>query len=386
VDRIYLDYAASTPLDERVLQEMLPYFNLNYGNPSSMHYFGQKAEGAVELARERIKNALNAKNYDVIFTSGGTESDNLALRGAALFERNKKGANRILISGVEHHAVLTTAEQLGDQYGFKIEILRVDKLGKVGIPNLLSSIDKDVALVSIIYANNEIGTINEVNEIGKICHKEGIPFHSDGVQAVAHLEMDLDASEIDLLSIGAHKFYGPKGVGVFLKKHSVGIIPQLTGGNQENGFRSGTLNVPSILGMAKALELVVENREKESNRLVLLRDRLIEGVLKEIPDSCLTGSPVDRLPNHASFVFNGVNGNDLLIALDVAGFAVSSGSACKVGNPKPSDVLLAIGLQPELAMGSLRVTMGRSTTEKDIVGFLTILPKVIETLRKSRQV
>lgn len=384
MDRIYLDYAASTPIDKRVIDEMLPFFSTVFGNPSSMHYFGQKAEGAVELARQRIQNALNAQDYDVIFTSGGTESDNLALRGMALKERNERGSNRILISGVEHHAVLATAEQLKKYYGFELELLRVDVNGKLDISQFINTIDNNVAVVSVIYANNEIGTINPINEIAMICRDKEIPFHTDAVQAVAHLEINMRSNEIDLLSFGAHKFYGPKGVGALLKKKDIELLPQITGGMQERGSRAGTHNVPYIMGMVKALELVIDEREFDSTRLKILRDKLIEEVLKKIQGSKLTGDPVDRLPNHASFVIDGVNGNDLLIALDIAGFAVSSGSACKVGNPTPSDVLLAIGLEPALAMGSIRVTLGKTTTINEVNNFLSALAQVVDSIRKSK--
>lgn len=385
MDRIYLDYAATTPVDKRVIETMLPFFDGVFGNPSSAHYFGQMAEGAVENARRQISNLLNAPGYEVIFTSGGSESDNLAIRGAALAVRKSKGADRILISSVEHEAILKTAHQLKNEYGFKVEKLRVDKYGQLDINYLEEILDNKTALVSVIYGNNEIGTINPIADICSMCHERGILFHSDAVQAAAHINIDLKQTNIDLLSISAHKFYGPKGIGALLIKKNVDLISQITGGKQESGFRAGTHNVPNIVGLAKALALKSEINDHESHRLSNSRDLLITGVLNRIPDSQLTGHPTNRLPNHASFEFSGIDGNELLIALDMAGFAVSSGSACKVGNPSPSEVLLAMGINNELAMGALRITLGRNTTEVHIEKILDFLPKVIAKLRHGKR-
>jgi cysteine desulfurase len=385
LDRIYLDCAATTPVDQQVLEAMLPYYGLDFGNPSSAHFYGQRAEGALENSRRTISELFNADGYDVIFTSGGSESDNLALRGAALEQRKRTGATKILTSGVEHDAVSQTAAQLQQKYGFIDKKLRVDNLGIVDIDFLSSQLTKQAALVSIIFGNNEIGTINPIKEIAKICHEKGILFHSDAVQAAAHLKIDLKELDVDYMSISAHKFYGPKGVGVLFKKKFTPLLPQVMGGNQESGYRAGTSNVPSIVGMAKALELKCETYETENERLVILRDILISNVLRNITGSHLTGDPRNRLSNHASFVFEGLSGNDLLIALDMAGFAVSSGSACKVGNPKPSEVLLALGISPSLAMGSLRVTLGKNTKEEDVVRFLDILQQVVKNLRHEKR-
>ncbi|PKN97189.1 MAG: cysteine desulfurase NifS [Chloroflexi bacterium HGW-Chloroflexi-4] len=385
MDRIYLDYAATTPVAQSVIEAMLPYFGTEFGNPSSAHYYGQLAEGAIEQSRRDIKKVFNADDYDVIFTSGGSESDNLALRGAALEQRKRNGATKILISSVEHDAVGHTAAQLQQKSGFISVKLRVAKNGIVDLSQLKEQLNKQVVLVSIIYGNNEVGSINPIKEAAKLCHEHGILFHTDAVQAAAHLKIDLSDLDVDYLSISAHKFYGPKGVGALFKKKFLPLLPQITGGGQESGFRAGTSNVPLIVGMVKALEINNESINAENSRLIALRDKLITNVLRTIPESQLTGHIKDRLSNHASFVFDGLSGNDLLIALDMAGYAVSSGSACKVGNPKPSEVLLALGIKPSLALGSLRVTLGKSTSENDLDKLLTDLPEVVKNLRKEKQ-
>lgn len=382
MERIYLDYAATTPLDNRVLEQMLPWFTEDFGNPSSIHFFGQKAETAVENSRKVMSDCLGGKDHDIIFTSGGTESDNLALRGVALYEKENCGADEIIISSVEHHAVKSTAEQLRDHFGFKLIYVNVDHYGTVDLQDLEKKISEKTAIVSIIYANNEIGTINPVKEIGELCQKRRVAFHSDGVQAAAHLDVDLERDHIDLFSLGAHKFYGPKGVGALAVRSKYRILPILTGGKQEENRRAGTHNVPSIIGMTEALRIVGKEKSGEKLRLSSLRDGLVEKVINKVPGSMLTGNPQNRLPNHASFVFEKVNGNQLLIQLDMMGFACSSGSACKIGDPTPSDVLLAIGIDPETALGSLRVTLGRSTTYKEIEAFLSALPAAIEQVRR----
>lgn len=382
MDRIYLDYAATTPLDRRAFAKMEPFFTQDFGNPSSIHTFGQQAEAAVDNARTRIAGMFHVSADGVIFTSGGSESDNLAVRGTALWQRRAHGKNKIITSPVEHHAVLATVEQLGDAYGFDVHFVKVDRSGKVDLTDLERLVDEDTAVVSIIYANNEIGTINPVSEIAEICHRRGIIFHSDAVQAAAHLGFDLENSPIDLISIGAHKFYGPKGVGALVSRKKVELFPQITGGKQENGLRAGTHNVPSIVGMAEALSLAREGMSVRSPELTRMRDRLIERVTAEIPGAMVTGDLKERLPNHASFVFEGVDGNRLLVQLDMAGFACSSGSACKTGDPQPSDVLLALGIEPKLALGSLRVTLGAGTTGEHIDSFARALPGLIEANRK----
>ena len=380
-DRVYLDYAATTPVDPRVLERMLPYFNGTFGNPSSVHWFGQQAEAALEEARETVAAALGAKAEEIVFTSCGTESDNLAIRGMAFTQRDRTGAQRILTTPIEHHAVLHTVEQLVELNGFTMDLLPVDSYGRVDPEDLRHALRGDVALVSIMYANNEIGTINPMAEIGQLCHKQGVPLHSDAVQAAAHLPMDVKRDEIDLLAIGAHKFYGPKGVGALAVRKGISLHPSQTGGGQEDGRRAGTQNIPYIVGLAEALKLTVADMPERNARYISNRDRLISGVLENVPGSRLTGHPTERLPNHASFAFESLDGNHLLMLLDVAGFACSSGSACKVGDPKPSGVLEAIGLAPAWTLGSLRVTLGSATTTADIDRFVSVLP---DLARKAR--
>jgi cysteine desulfurase len=381
-ERIYLDYAASTPVAPTVLESMLPYFAVEFGNPSSVHLYGQRAEAAVEQSRQQIADCLGCSSNEIIFTSCGSESDNLALRGIALAAREQRGASRILISPVEHHAISHTAEQLAALFGFTVEYLAVDTYGKIDLEELEKSLDTDTAIVSVIYANNEIGTINPIAAIGEICRSKDIPFHTDAVQAAAYLPINVHQDQVDLLSLGAHKFYGPKGIGALFIKSGTPLYPVITGGGQEFGTRAGTQNVPYIVGMATALQLAQDRRSALTTSLRDLRDRLITGVINEIPEAQLTGHPRDRLPNHASFVFRGVDGNALLTMLDIAGYACSSGSACKTGSPKPSEVLTAIGLEHEWALGSLRVSLGTASTEKIIVEFLQELSRSIQHLRK----
>jgi len=379
--RVYLDYAATTPLDERVLEAMLPYFRQVFGNPSSVHFYGQQAENAVEEARERIAALIGAHPQEIVFTSGGSEADNLALRGVARARREMVGARRILTARVEHAAVARTAQALEREEGFQVEWLEVDAFGIVHPETVKQALGPDVALVSVMYANNEIGSINPIAEIAALCRAQGVPFHTDAVQAAAYLPIDVQALGVDLLSLGAHKFYGPKGVGALYVRQGTPLWPVQTGGGQEAGRRAGTHNVPYIVGMARALELAVEERESRRAWVQNLRQRVIEGVLERIPQARLTGHPLYRLPNHASFVFKGVDGNLLLQLLDAAGFACSSGSACKSGQPEPSEVLLACGLERKWAGGSLRVTLGAPTTAEEVEAFLDVLPRCVEQAR-----
>lgn len=379
--KTYLDYAATTPVDPRVIKAMLPYFDQHFGNPSSVHTFGQQAEAALEHAREFVAEILKCRPKEIIFTSCGSESDNLALRGAAFTSRQQHGANHILTNPVEHHAVTNTAQQLADWYGFELEFLPVNSHGMVQPAEVASRLRPDTAVVSVMYANNEIGTVNPIPEIGALCRAQGIPFHTDAVQGAAYLNADVGALNVDLMAIGAHKFYGPKGVGALFVREGTSMIPVLTGGGQEFGLRAGTSNIPYIVGLAEALLLLHAELEDRASRLTPMRDRIIGQVLEEIPNARLTGHPTERLPNHASFVFEGVDGNALLMLLDVDGFACSSGSACKTGDPEPSDVLTALGLPPEWALGSLRVTLGQSTTHKDIEAFLHTLPHAVARAR-----
>jgi cysteine desulfurase len=382
MDKIYLDYAATTPVDPHVVDAMLPFFHESFGNPSSVHEYGQRAEAALEQARETLANLLNCLPGEIIFTGCGTESDNLALRGAALASRKARGARHILISPVEHHAVSHTAAQLASEHGFELEYLSVDGYGQVAPAAVAERLRPDTALVSVIHANNEIGTLNPIAQIGLVCQAHNVPFHTDAVQAGAHLELDVQALNVDYLALGAHKFYGPKGVGALYIRTGAPYLPTLTGGSQESGRRAGTENVPYIVGMATALRLAQNQRAEDRQRLTTVRDLIIARTLADIPGARLTGHPDQRLPNHASFVFGGVDGNELLMLLDVAGFACSSGSACKTGSPSPSEVLLAIGLDGELALGSLRVTVGRWTAEAEVERFLASLPECVARARR----
>jgi len=368
-------------VDLRVLNAMLPYFKENFGNPASIHQYGQRAEAAVENARETVAAALNCLRDEIVFTSCGSESDNLALRGTAAAMREKNGANTLLCSRVEHHAVSKTVEQLERHFGYKVKWLETDENGMISPQTVEKAINKETAIVSVMYANNEIGTINPIVEIASICRAQRIPFHTDAVQAAAYLKVDTGLLGVDLMSLGAHKFYGPKGIGVLYIRKNTPIIPLQTGGGQESGLRGGTLNVPYIIGLAEALSLAVREREQRVAHVLPLRDRIIGTTLEEIPESRLTGHPVSRLPNHCSFSFRNVDGNTLLTLLDSAGFACSSGSACKTGNPEPSEVMTSIGLSPEWGLGSLRVTLGASTTPVHVEAFLKILPGLVKKCR-----
>lgn len=378
---IYLDHAATTPVDPRVVEVMLPYWTEQYGNPSSIYSLGRAAARALEDARETVAGILHCEPREVIFTSCGTESDNLAIRGVAFARRAAGKGNHIITSSIEHHAVSHTVEQLAKHFGFEATFLPVDRYGVVDPDEVRRAIRKDTVLISIMYANNEIGTIEPVAEIGAIAREHGIPFHTDAVQAGGALSLDVNALHVDLLSLSAHKFYGPKGVGVLYARRGVSFWPMQTGGGQERSRRAGTENVPYIVGLATALRLAYEELEEHNARLTRLRDRLIQGVLQSIPDSQLTGHPTNRLPNSASFVFRGIEGESILLNLDMEGICASSGSACTSASLEPSHVLLALGLPHEVAHGSLRLTLGRSNTEEHVDRVLEVLPGIVQKLR-----
>lgn len=379
--RTYLDHAATTPVDERVLEAMLPFFNQRYGNPSSVHWWGQQAEAAVESARRKMATGLNCDPSEIIFTGCGSESDNLSVRGAALAARQATGANHVLVSAVEHDAVLHTANALAGQHGFECELVPPDEYGHISADAVASRIRPDTAVVSVMTANNEIGTINPIDQIADVCRKRTVVFHTDAVQAGAHLSLDMATLPVDLLSLGAHKFYGPKGVGALFVRSGTRLVPTLTGGSQEGGLRAGTHNVPLVVGMAEAYRLSLDEQADHNRQAEGQRNRLLEEIPRLIPDTKITGHPERRLPNHASFVFRGIDGNQLLAALDIAGFACSSGSACRTGDPEPSSVLTALGLPRDWALGSLRITVGRATTDDDIERLLQHLPLLIQKLR-----
>ncbi len=379
---IYLDYSATTPVDARVLDAMTPYFSASFGNPSSVHRFGQIAESAIDSARETVARVLNCRPDEIIFTSCGSESDNLALRGAAYAMREKTGAQWILAARAEHPAIVNTLKHLEKHEGFLIEWLDVDERGFATPETVAKAICDNTAIVSVMYANNEIGTINPIKEIADVCRANNILFHTDAVQAAAYLPVDVQALGVDMMSLGAHKFYGPKGVGALYIRKGTPLVSHLTGGGQEFNLRAGTQNVPYIVGFAKALELAGEERERRAAHVRPLRDKIIGTVLESIPDSRLTGDMEKRLPHHASFAFKDADGNLLLTLLDAAGFACSSGSACKTGNPEPSEVMNAIGLTREWGLGSLRVTLGKDTTPENVESFLNMLPGLVEKVRK----
>ncbi len=378
---MYLDYAATTPIAEKVLAAMLPYLSERFGNASSLHTFGRRAAAALDEARTTLACALGARSGEIVFTASGTEANNLALRGVAFAARRQGKGNHLITSAVEHQAVAATVAQLRDWFGFEVTVLPVDRFGRVDPDDVRRALRQDTVLVSVMLANNEVGTLQPVREIGALCRERGVLFHTDAVQAPAYLPLDVNALNVDLLSIAAHKFYGPKGVGVLYIREGTPYMPPITGGGHERGRRPGTVNVAGAVGAAVALREAQREQELHVARLARLRDRLIAGVLARVPEAQLTGHPTQRLANHASFVFRGIDGESLLMALDVEGFAVSTGSACSSGSPEPSPVLLAMGFSPEWALGSLRVTLGYPTTEADIDAFLDVLPTCISRVR-----
>jgi cysteine desulfurase len=385
IKRIYLDYAATTPVDPRVLKAMEPYFSEKFGNTMSLHSFGQEAKTALEESREIVADLMGAKPSEVIFTSSATESNNLALKGVAFANRNK--GCHIIISSIEHPCIMESAKWLESQ-GFEITRLKVDKYGLVDPEDVKKAIKKETILVSIMHANNEIGTIEPIEEIGKIIKtqnsklKTQIYFHTDAAQTFGKIPIDVEKLNVDLMTVSSHKMYGPKGAAALFVREETKIEPILHGGGHEMGLRSSTVNVAAIVGFAEACKICKKEMEKEAKRLTKLRDKLIKGVLEKIPGSYLNGHPQKRLPNNANFWFEGVEGESIVIQLDLLGIAASTGSACSSEKLEPSHVLLAIGLKPEQAHGSLRLSLGRWTKERDIDYVLKVLPKVIKRLRK----
>ena len=377
--RIYLDHAATTGVDPRVVEAMLPYFTQTYGNASSVHAFGHDAREALEEARRTVAGFLHADPEEIIFTSCGTESDNLALRGVAHALRNK--GNHLITSTIEHHAVSHTCEQLQRHFGAEVTYVPVDSNGLVDPDEVGRAITPRTVLISIMYANNEMGAIQPIAEIGRIARAKGVAFHTDAVQAGGTLDLDVDALNVDLVSLSAHKFYGPKGVGVLYRRKGTPILPTQTGGAHEHNLRAGTENVPYIIGLAKAMTIAYEQCEHNNARIRALRDRLIQGVLETIPKTTLTGHPTRRLPNNVNFVFDGVEGESILLNLDLVGIAASSGSACTAGSEEPSHVLTALGLEPGLCHGSLRLTLGNENTVEDVDYVLSVLPGILQKLR-----
>ena len=359
---------------------MQPYWTEQYGNPSSIYGLGRRAAAALEDARSRIARVLNCQPAEVIFTSCGTESDNLALRGVGLAQA-ARGRRHIITTPVEHHAVLHTAAELAEHHGCQVTHAPVDQHGLVDPAAVAEAIRPDTALISVIYANNEVGAVAPISEIAEIARQHGIPFHTDAVQAGAYLTLDVQRLGVDLLALSAHKFYGPKGVGVLYVRRGTRLFPAQTGGSQERNRRAGTENVAYAVGLAVALELAQADRETEAVRLAALRDRLIRGVLANIPEATLTGHPTRRLPGHVSLIIHGAEAQGILIALDLAGVAASSGSACASGSPTPSHVLTAMGFSPQEAMGALRLTLGRENTEADVEYVIEKLPAIVKRMR-----
>jgi len=376
--KIYLDYAATTPVDPLVAKAMASYFSEKFGNTMSLHSFGQEAKMALEESREIVADLIFAKPSEITFTSSATESNNLALKGVAM--ANKHLGKHIIISAIEHPCVLESANWLKKQ-GFDVTKIGVDKYGMVSPENIKKTIKEDTILVSIIHGSNEIGTIEPIAEIGKICREKGVLFHTDASQSLGKIPIDVNKMNIDLLTASSHKMYGPKGAALLFVKEGVKIEPILHGGGQENGLRSSTVNIPAIVGFAKACEIAKKEMSGEAKRLAKLRDKLIKGVLK-IQGAHLNGHPKIRLPNNANFSFDFIEGESLIIQLDLHGVACSTGSACSSAKLEPSHVLLATGMKHEQAHGSLRVSLGKWTKESDINYLLKILPKIIKQLRK----
>lgn len=379
MNRIYLDYAATTPVDPQALSAMRPFLRQKFGNSTSLHFFGQEAQEALEKSRQTLAQAINANPEEIIFTSSATESNNFALKGIAF--ANRQHGRHLLVSAIEHPCVLESAHWLESQ-GFIVEKIDVDRDGLVSPQEVEKKIRKDTILVSLIHANNEIGTIEPIAEIGKICRKHGVYFHTDAAQTLGKIPLDVKKDNIDLLTASSHKIYGPKGAACLYVRQGVTIEPLLHGGGQEFGKRSSTVNVPAIVGFAKAASIALENMNKENKRITHLRDKLIEGVLETIPGAHLNGHPQKRLANNVNFWFEFVEGEAIIFELDRYGIAASTASACSSPKLEPSHVLLACGLAPQEAHGSLRLSLGRWTTEEEIDKVLEVLPKVIAKLRR----
>lgn len=378
--RVYFDHSATTPVHPLVAEEVYRFLiDYNYGNPSSLHYFGQIARKALDESHEKVAKAIGAKSDEIIFTSGGTESDNMAIHGAAL--TNIKRGNHVITSAVEHHATLNAVKALAKQ-GFSVTVLPVDQYGMVNVDDVDKAITDETVLISIMHANNEVGTIMPIAEIGKIVRKRGIIFHVDAVQSFGKIPVNVDDLGVDLLTLSGHKIYGPKGIGALYVRKGTRWRPTLFhGGAQERLRRAGTENVPGIVGLGKAAELAMENMEVENKRLLTLRDKLIREVTNRFSHVKLTGHPTIRLPNHASFVFEYIEGESVLLSLDMKGIAASTGSACASGSLEPSHVLLSMGIPHEIAHGSIRLTLGTGNTEEDVDYFLDTMGPIVERFR-----
>jgi cysteine desulfurase len=376
--RIYLDHAATTPTRPEVVKAMLPYFADAFGNPSSIYSCGQEARAAVEEARTKVAELIGAQSEEIIFTSGGTEADNFAIKGVAYANEHK--GNHIVTTSFEHHAVLEVCKFL-EKRGLKITYLPVDKYGLVAPDDVKKAITAKTILISVMHANNEVGTIEPVEEIGEIARETGVYFHTDAVQTVGHIPVNVDKLKVDLLSISAHKFYGPKGVGALYVRKGTKLVSLMHGGEQEKGRRAGTENVPAIVGLGKAVELAKREMGKEAERLAYLRDKLIRGLGEKIDHIRLNGHPTRRLPNNVNISVDFVEGESMILNLDLEGICASTGSACSSASLEPSHVLLALGVPPEQAHCSLRFTLGRENTEADVERVLEVLPGIVAKLR-----
>ena len=377
--RVYLDNAATTMVRPEVIDAMLPAFSTYYGNPSSLHEYAREAAKLVDDARADVAAVIGAKPDEIIFTGGGSESDNMALRGVVA--ATKKKGKHVITTAIEHHAVLYTLQAMEREGIAELTILPVDEYGLVTAEQVANAIREDTVLVSIMFANNEVGTIEPIAEIGKVCREKGVLFHSDAVQATGHLPINVVEMNIDLLSISAHKFHGPKGVGVLYLRKGVRIPPLIIGGGQEKKRRAGTENVPGIVGLSTALRLANEHMPENAARVGALRDKLMKGIAERIPDVKLNGHPTKRLPNNVNYSIRYIEGESILLMLDINGIAASSGSACTSGSLDPSHVLLAMGLPHEIAHGSLRLTLSEFTTEAEIDYVLDLLPQIVQRLR-----
>jgi cysteine desulfurase len=376
--RIYLDHAATTPTHPEVVKAMLPYLTDAFGNPSSIYSYGQEAKGAVEVARAEVAEFIGARSEEIVFTSGGTEADNCALKGVAYASENK--GNHIITTSIEHPAVLEACKFL-EKRGFRITCLPVDKHGLVDPDDVRKAITNKTILVSVMHANNEVGTIEPLEQIGEVTHEAGVYFHTDAVQAVGHIPVNVHKLNVDLLSISAHKFYGPKGMGALYVRKGTRLVSFMHGGEQEKKHRAGTENVPAIVGMGKAVELARQEMDKQIERLADLRDKLIKGLMERIDHIRLNGHPTRRLPNNVNVSVDFVEGESLLLNLDLEGICGSTGSACSSASLEPSHVLLALGLSPEQAHSSLRFTLGRENSEADAERVLDVLPGIVAKLR-----
>jgi len=382
---VYLDYSATTPTDPRVVEAMMPYFTDIFGNASSSHRYGRRAEQAVEDARDTVAKILNCRRTEVVFTSCGSESNNLAVRGAAWAQRHAGRGRHVVTTPIEHSAVGKTVAQLCAMQGFEATLVPVDSTGTVDVEEFAGVLQDDTVVASVIYANNEVGTVQKIPLLARTAREKGVLFHTDAVQAAGQLVLDVQELGVDMMSLSGHKFYGPKGVGALYVRDGVELTPSQSGGSHEGGRRAGTHNTPLIVALAKALELAYAEHEERVAHYHKLRHHIVTGILNSVPDAQLTGHPTHRLPSHASFVFGGVDANQLLMHLDIKGVAASSASACKTGNPEPSGVLMALGYDRERALGSLRLSVGHTTTEDEVAYALEAIAASVEALRRLKR-